>query len=100
VSIPWHIFKKIIFYSRSKESKQIVRKSNFDGFYTFNASNGASFFSTFKNWEKLKKFADMYNLIFVPTVAPGYHDSKAKFNPMRRFRSNGMYFECELKFLF
>ena len=70
-------------------------KSNFDGFFFFNASNGANFFSTFKNWEKLRKFADMYNLIFVPTVSPGFHDSKAKYNPMRRFRSNGMYFECK-----
>jgi glycoprotein endo-alpha-1,2-mannosidase len=71
----------------------IIRQSNFDGFYTYNASNGASFFSTFKNWEKLKKFAEMYKLIFIPTISPGYHDAKTKYNPLRRFRSNGQYFE-------
>lgn len=105
----WHILSKydlnMIFFSqhlylfsllfRSKESKAIVRKSCFDGFYTSNASNGANFFSTFKNWEKLKKFAEMYNLIFVPTVSPGFHDAKAKYNPLRRVRVKGQYFESK-----
>lgn len=89
--------KNSVFIFRTKESKTIVRQSNFDGFYTFNASNGATYFSTWKNWEKLKKFAEMYNLIFVPTVGPGYHDASPNYSPLRRFRSNGQYFEIGFK---
>lgn len=74
-----------------------MRQSNFDGFYTYNASNGANYFSTWKNWEKLKKFAEMYNLMFVPTVGPGYHDASPIYSPLRRFRSNGQYFEIGFK---
>lgn len=74
----------------------MIRLSNFDGFYTYNASNGANYLSTWKNWEKLRKFADTYNLIFVPTVSPGY-DNTEKFSPLRRFRSNGNYFEISFK---
>ncbi|CRK91930.1 CLUMA_CG005548, isoform A [Clunio marinus] len=87
----------ILAHLESKESKTIVRQSNFDGFYTYNTSNGANYFSTWKNWEKLKKFADMYHLMFVPTVGPGYHDASSKYNPLRRFRSNGQYFEIAFK---
>ncbi|KAG5672366.1 hypothetical protein PVAND_002498 [Polypedilum vanderplanki] len=87
----------ILAHLESKESKGIIRKSNFDGFYSQNASNGANFFSTFKNWEKLKKFAEMYNLVFVPTISPGFHDAKPKYNTLRRFRSNGQYFEVGFK---
>lgn len=90
---------QILLFCRTKESKAIIRKSCFDGFYTGNASNGANFFSTFKNWEKLKKFAEMYNLIFVPTVSPGFHDAKEKYNPHRRFRVKGQYFEGMRHFL-
>ena len=39
----------------------------------------------------------MYSLIFVPTVGPGYHDASLKYNPLRRFRSNGQYFEVAFK---
>ncbi|KAL7020396.1 hypothetical protein ACKWTF_011509 [Chironomus riparius] len=85
----------ILAHLETKESKSIIRKSCFDGFYTSNASNGANYFSTFKNWEKLKKFAEMYDLIFVPTVSPGFHDASTKYNPMRRFRVKGQYFESK-----
>jgi glycoprotein endo-alpha-1,2-mannosidase len=82
---------------RTKESKSLVRQSNFDGFYTYNTSNGANFFSTWKNWEKLKKFSETHNLLFIPTVGPGYHDASPSYNPLRRFRSNGQYFEIAFK---
>lgn len=39
----------------------------------------------------------MYNLLFIPTVGPGYHDASTKYNPLRRFRSNGQYFEIGFK---
>lgn len=39
----------------------------------------------------------MYNLIFVPTVGPGYHDAGKNYSSLRRFRSNGQYFEIGFK---
>lgn len=39
----------------------------------------------------------MYSLIFVPTVGPGFYDSSPKYNPLRRFRANGQYFEIGFK---
>jgi hypothetical protein len=77
--VSWQVSRGIVAnfcnFHRNKESKSIIRQSNFDGFYNYNASNGANYFSTWKNWEKLKKFAEMYNLIFVPTVGPGESSS-------------------------
>ncbi|CAO1425149.1 unnamed protein product [Diamesa serratosioi] len=87
----------IVAHLETKESKSIIRRSHFDGFYSFNVSNGATYFSTWKNWEKLKKFAEMYNLLFVPTVGPGFYDASPKYSALRRFRSNGQYFEIALK---
>ena len=31
----------------------------------------------------------MYNLLFVPTVGPGFYDASPKYSALRRFRSNG-----------
>lgn len=71
-----------------------MRQSNFDGFYTRLVSNGAKYTSTWKNWSSLKKIADKYKLLFIPTVGPGY-DERKKEPPIggyRRHRSNGQYY--------
>lgn len=79
-----------IFYRREYH-KSFVKKSQFDGFYTFNISNGANYASTWKNWMSMRKFADLYNLLFIPSVGPGYFDmsTQPKYGTNRRFRSNG-----------
>ncbi|XP_058462045.1 glycoprotein endo-alpha-1,2-mannosidase isoform X2 [Malaya genurostris] len=86
----------------SKDHKSIVRRGGFDGFYTYLPSNGANYASTWKNWSQLKKFADTYHLLFVPTIGPGYYDRKKYsrsghqnhgINNIKRYRSNGQYFD-------
>ncbi|XP_037033543.1 glycoprotein endo-alpha-1,2-mannosidase-like protein [Bradysia coprophila] len=78
----------------SKKHTSLIRRGLFDGFYTRLASNGATFTSTWKNWEQLKKTADKYNLLFIPTVGPGYNEKmkEPKFGGLRRHRSNGQYY--------
>ncbi|XP_053689055.1 glycoprotein endo-alpha-1,2-mannosidase [Sabethes cyaneus] len=87
----------------AKEHKSIVRRGGFDGFYTYLPSNGANYATTWKNWSQLKKFADTYKLLFVPTIGPGYYDSKkysrnghlnhGGITNIKRYRSNGQYFD-------
>lgn len=58
------------------------------------ASNGATYSSTWKNWDVLKKTADRYKLIFIPTVGPGFNEKKKEppVGGLRRHRSNGQYY--------
>lgn len=85
-----------------KEHTTVVRRGGFDGFYTYLPSNGANYASTWKNWSQLKKFADMYNVMFVPTIGPGYYDRKKYartdsqnhgITNIKRYRSNGQYYD-------
>ncbi|KXJ69164.1 hypothetical protein RP20_CCG028474 [Aedes albopictus] len=92
----------VLAHISTKEHKSIVRRGGFDGFYTYLPSNGANYVSTWKNWSQLKKFADSYHLMFVPTIGPGYYDRKKYsrnamqshgISNIKRYRSNGQYFD-------
>lgn len=83
--------------------------------YTRAATNGATYASTWKNWDVLKQTADRYRLLFIPTVAPGFHERSSSSATaghhrassstgarrssagavdaaLRRHRSNGQYY--------
>lgn len=92
----------VLAHISTKEHKSVVRRGGFDGFYTYLPSNGANYVSTWKNWSQLKKFADSYHLMFVPTIGPGYYDRKKYsrnanqnhgISNIKRYRSNGQYFD-------
>lgn len=72
-----------------------IKKSHFDGFYTYFASNGFSYGSTWKNWNSLAKFASQNQLIFVPSVGPGYIDTQVRpWNSVNtRHRRHGQYYD-------
>lgn len=58
-------------------------------------SNGATYASTWKYWTDLKKSADKFKLLFIPTVGPGYDENTKKQSKMvslRRHRTNGKYY--------
>lgn len=78
----------------TKKHISLMRRSNFNGFYNRIASNGANYLSTWKNWAAIKKSADKYKLLFVPTIAPGYNEDKKqpKTGGQRRHRTNGQYY--------
>lgn len=92
------LFKKILFMifdiSSTKKHISLIRRSNFNGFYNRQPSNGANYISTWKNWAALKRSADKHRLLFVPTVGPGYNEDKKqpKTGSLRRHRTNGQYF--------
>lgn len=58
------------------QHKNHIKKSRFDGFYTYFASKGFSYGSSWKNWKDLNKFSEQNRLIFVPSIGPGYIDTQ------------------------
>lgn len=53
------------------------------GYITFFASEGFTWGSTAENWPQMSKFANQKNILFVPSVAPGYDDSTINHWNMR-----------------
>lgn len=77
-----------------KHQKDIV-EAGFDGFYTYFASNGFTYGSSRQNWEKLNNFAIKNDLMFIPSVGPGYIDTRVRpWNEGNtRKRLNGKYYK-------
>ncbi|XP_028839379.1 glycoprotein endo-alpha-1,2-mannosidase [Denticeps clupeoides] len=80
-----------------KHKKDIVA-SGFDGVYTYFATNGFSYGSTYRNWRSIKSFCDENGLMFIPSVGPGYIDTSIRpWNSQNtRNRINGKYYETAL----
>ncbi|KAJ3598485.1 hypothetical protein NHX12_001995 [Muraenolepis orangiensis] len=79
--------------------KHDILAAGFDGMYTYFASNGFSFGSSHQNWRSVKAFCDDNNLLFVPSVGPGYIDTAVRpwNNHNTRNRVNGRYYETALQ---
>lgn len=77
------------------DDKYHIKKSQFDGFYTYFATNSFTYGSTWKNWFNLSKFAVQNGLIFVPSVGPGYADTRVRpwNGPNTRIRRHGHYYD-------
>ncbi|CAL1575924.1 unnamed protein product [Knipowitschia caucasica] len=81
-----------------EKHKRHILTAGFDGFYTYFATNGFSYGSTLKNWDGLRAFAEDNNLLFIPSVGPGYIDTSVRpwnFQNTRN-RINGKYYETAL----
>lgn len=78
----------------SKHQNHIL-KSGFDGFYTYFATNGFTFGSTWANWRLIKEWAVSNKLLFIPSVGPGYIDTEVRpWNAQNtRKRLNGNYYK-------
>lgn len=89
------LFDLTVFLFSSKAHVHHIRQAGIDGFYTRLVSNGATYTSTWKNWDTLKKLSVKYKLQFVPTVGPGYNEKRKepKMGGYRRHRSNGQYYD-------
>ncbi|XP_075058894.1 glycoprotein endo-alpha-1,2-mannosidase [Mixophyes fleayi] len=75
-----------------------IQTSGFDGLYTYFATNGFTYGSSHQHWSTLKHFCDTNNLIFIPSVGPGYIDTSIRpwnFKNTRN-RVNGKYYETAL----
>ncbi|XP_016075711.1 PREDICTED: glycoprotein endo-alpha-1,2-mannosidase [Miniopterus natalensis] len=78
--------------------KYDIVKSGFNGIYTYFATNGFTYGSSYENWAKLKLFCDQFQLMFIPSVGPGYIDTSIRpWNTQNtRNRINGKYYETAL----
>ncbi|XP_029928499.1 glycoprotein endo-alpha-1,2-mannosidase-like protein [Myripristis murdjan] len=90
------VFIALIVEERHKHD---ILAGGFDGMYTYFASNGFSFGSSHQNWKAIKAFCDGNNLLFIPSVGPGYIDTSIRpwNNHNTRNRVNGRYYETALQ---
>ncbi|XP_014915734.1 glycoprotein endo-alpha-1,2-mannosidase-like protein [Poecilia latipinna] len=90
------VFVALVVEERHKHD---ILASGFDGMYTYFASNGFSFGSSHQNWKAIKEFCDANNLLFIPSVGPGYVDTAVRpwNNHNTRNRVNGRYYETSLQ---
>ncbi|SPQ99868.1 Glycosyl hydrolase family 99 [Plasmodiophora brassicae] len=72
-----------------------LRDAGFDGVYTYFASDGATYGSTWSNWADIRRFTEAHGLAFVACVAPGYDDTRIRpwNGAATRPRQNGRYYE-------
>ncbi|KAJ7991320.1 hypothetical protein DPEC_G00296100 [Dallia pectoralis] len=82
-----------------EKHKTDIVMGGFDGVYTYFATNGFSYGSTHGNWKSIKAFCEDNNLLFIPSVGPGYVDTSIRPWNFRntRNRINGRYYEMALR---
>ena len=75
--------------------KHEILAGEFDGFYTYFASNGFSYGSRWQNWKLLAEFSRKRGLVFVPSVGPGYIDTQVRpWNGLNnKHRDGGKYYD-------
>jgi len=78
-----------------REHESFFKQAQFDGFYTYFAATGFTYGSTPSNWPAMKQFAEQNNMLFIPSVGPGYVDTRIRpWNHVnQRSRQNGKYYE-------
>ncbi|XP_004011314.2 glycoprotein endo-alpha-1,2-mannosidase [Ovis aries] len=81
-----------------KKHRYGILRGGFDGIYTYFATNGFTYGSSYENWAKIKYFCDQFDLMFIPSVGPGYIDTSIRpWNSHNtRNRINGKYYETAL----
>lgn len=78
-----------------KEEGDATIESHFDGFYTYFAAMGFNYACTPANWVGLQKWAEANNKLFIPSVGPGYIDTRVRpWNTYTiRDRNEGKYYD-------
>ncbi|PVD29043.1 hypothetical protein C0Q70_11640 [Pomacea canaliculata] len=78
----------------SPEDEVKILDASFDGFYTYFAANEFTKGSSWTNWKTMAEFAKHNNLLFVPSIGPGYVDTRIRpWNAQtERKRDHGNYF--------
>lgn len=77
-----------------RTSGKDLRAGGFDGGYTYFGAAGFSYGSTPGRWPSMAKEASQLGLLFMPSVAPGYDDSRIRpWNKANvRRRNGGQYY--------
>ncbi|KAL6073300.1 Glycoprotein endo-alpha-1,2-mannosidase [Balamuthia mandrillaris] len=74
---------------------KFILDGGFDGCYTYFATDGFTFGSSTKNWKRIAQWANDNSLLFIPSVGPGYADTRIRpWNGRnQRSRRDGQYYE-------
>ncbi|CAG2205466.1 MANEA [Mytilus edulis] len=83
-----------------RQHKSDLIKAGFDGFYSYFATDRFSYGSTWGHWREIMKYAKERNKIFIPSIGPGYIDTRIRpWNAKNiRNRDNGSYYMSATKF--
>ena len=76
-----------------------LMSAGFDGMYTYFASNGFTYGSSTSNWADLMKYVKQFDGYFIPSIGPGYIDTRVRpWNRKNtRHRQSGQYFEMNFR---
>ena len=79
----------------NKDDGDLIKRSGFNGFYTYFASDGFVYGSTSENWKTMSAFAEKNQLLFTPCAGPGYIDTRIRpWNSANtKPRSKGLYYK-------
>lgn len=82
-----------------KKDERLILSGGFDGAYTYFASNGFTFGSTSSQWGKIAKWAREKHKMFIPSVGPGYDDTRIRpWNAKnKKDRQEGNYYDTMWK---
>ncbi|XP_022292218.2 glycoprotein endo-alpha-1,2-mannosidase-like [Crassostrea virginica] len=82
-----------------RQHKESVASAGFDGYYTYFATDGFTYGSSWKNWREIRKYARGRKMMFVPSVGPGYIDTQVRpWNGKNtRSRQDGQYYKSALQ---
>lgn len=74
---------------------KFMTNGHFDGFYTYFGADGFTYGSSSKNWGKLASFAREHKMLFIPSVGPGYVDTRIRpwNGSTTRSREGGRYYD-------
>lgn len=72
-----------------------MRAGHFDGFYTYFTPDGFTYGCSPAHWPALADFARQHRMLFIPSVGPGYDDTRVRpWNTVnQRGRENGAYYD-------
>lgn len=75
-------------------NKPDIVRAGFDGFYTYFAVDGLTECATTANWKSLLEWADSKGLVFMPSIGPGYEDTRLNCwnTSSTRNRNGGQYY--------
>uniref|UniRef100_A0A914VCP4 Glycoprotein endo-alpha-1,2-mannosidase n=1 Tax=Plectus sambesii TaxID=2011161 RepID=A0A914VCP4_9BILA len=76
------------------EDRYMLQESGFDGIYTYFAAERFTYGSITKNWPNLRVFTKRYKMLFIPSVGPGYDDTRVRpwNGENMRGREDGAYY--------
>jgi|GEM_PF-2379610 len=80
----------------NESDKSFIEDYGFDGAYAYFAVDGFSYASTSDNWSSLVDWSEDKDLLFIPSVGPGYSDLRIRPWNQRnqRLREEGRYYDC------